>query len=252
MGQQKLVDGDSLPAISAPLLGGIEGVTRRLTVVSANAVQIPYQRKQSMKRVDVLAMKVQNFLPLSLFSLAICSLLLSSPLPVKADAGDPNGADNFAKKGWTLWQRWQNQEDGLYIGIGNGDYGLLQDTQDTQVACGASTDESKILETYWFRVDEKLDKSIQLNQEGMGTVEFGCWENGRFKAQASVDGWYRPQTHTPSTAPELQQSAPESGRLPESTERESGRLPESTERESGRLPESTERESGRLPESTDN
>ncbi|HEY9671525.1 MAG TPA: hypothetical protein V6D11_08785 [Waterburya sp.] len=149
-----------------------------------------------MKRVDVLAMKVQNFLPLSLFSLAICSLLFSSPLPVKANAGDPNGADNIPKKGWTLWQRWQNLEDGLSVGLSNGDYGVWQDTR---VACGASTDDSKILETYWFRVDEKLDKLIKLNQEGMGTVEYGCWENGRFKAKATVDGSYSPRTHTQTT-----------------------------------------------------
>src|SRR3712207_8650545 len=69
------------------------------------------------------------------------SLQQSAPLPVKADPGDPNGADNSPKKGWTLWQRWQNLEKGLSVGLSNGDYGAWQDTR---VACGTDRKSTRL------------------------------------------------------------------------------------------------------------
>jgi hypothetical protein len=121
-------------------------------------------------------MQVKNLWKSCLTALAISSIFLSTTMPVKADAGDPNGEKNTPEKGWTLWQRWDKLREA------NLDFG--SDAQ-LQKACFGEIAPVNVtrrkLETYWYRVSSNLD------QTGSGTIQYGCWENGQFKSTVTVD-----------------------------------------------------------------
>lgn len=109
-------------------------------------------------------------------------LLLSPSLLVKADVGDPNGVNNTPETGWSLWQRWDkiNNVD-FEIGLSHIDLGGMMEFEN---ACfgevGTDNTDKKKAETYWFRVNDNIDRY------GTGQVEIGCWENGQFKQTTSV------------------------------------------------------------------
>ncbi|HEY9853616.1 MAG TPA: SH3 domain-containing protein [Leptolyngbyaceae cyanobacterium] len=113
---------------------------------------------------------------------AISCLLLSFSLPIKADVGDPNGINNQPETGWSLWQRWPKINDvDFEIGLSNMDLGGMMDFEN---ACfgevGTDNTEKKKAETYWFRVNDNIDRY------GMGEVKVGCWENDQFKHTITV------------------------------------------------------------------
>ncbi|MGE5658548.1 MAG: SH3 domain-containing protein [Actinomycetota bacterium] len=106
------------------------------------------------------------------------SLSLISPLPLKAEAGGPNGPNNTPKPGWSLWQRWHQLQDAdIEFGLSNLDLGL---DRELQIQCFGEVDTPKSTqrksETYWYRV------SNDLNKIGTGQIEYGCWMGGRFEA----------------------------------------------------------------------
>lgn len=113
---------------------------------------------------------------------AISSLLLVITLPVSANIGDPNGVTNRPEKGWSLWQPWDKIKTANFeIGLSNMDLGGMMEFEN---ACfgqvGAPDAEKRKSEAYWFRVSNNVDRY------GTGTVQIGCWQDGKFKLTQSV------------------------------------------------------------------
>ncbi|NJL23427.1 MAG: hypothetical protein HC895_25615 [Leptolyngbyaceae cyanobacterium SM1_3_5] len=87
-----------------------------------------------------------------------------------ADAGDPNGTNNQPQAGWGLWfPRSQVAGANFDSGFSNSELGGFLDFEAICAEAGAGEPEN-----YWFR----LTNSVQ--RMGTGSVEYGCWQNGRF------------------------------------------------------------------------
>lgn len=128
-------------------------------------------------------MKVGNFFKSISVCLAIGGLVLASTVPVKADAGDPNGANNTPEQGWSLWKRWENlRNEKIDFGRSNTELGAGMELE--KICFGevgtANTDKKK-LQSYWYRISENVGRI------GEGKIEYGCWENGRFKSTIAVN-----------------------------------------------------------------
>ncbi|WP_339383611.1 SH3 domain-containing protein [Oculatella sp. LEGE 06141] len=92
-----------------------------------------------------------------------------SPLAL-ADQGDPNGANNLPQPGWGLWfPRSQATGANFDSGFSNSELGGFMDFEAFCESAGAGAETN-----YWFRL------TTSLYRIGTGSVEYGCWQNGRF------------------------------------------------------------------------
>ena len=101
----------------------------------------------------------------------ILGTCIFSPLAI-ADQGDPNGADNRTEPGWGLWfPRSQVEGAGFDSGFSNSELGGFMDFE---AACASATRLPNQEIDYWFRLTTSVPRI------GTGSVEFGCWQDGRF------------------------------------------------------------------------
>lgn len=116
--------------------------------------------------------KIMKVAPSSFVSLIFGTLCLLSPLTVLANSGDPNGIKNLPQPGWSLWKpKAEMEKAGFDSGFSNTELGGYLDFENLCTTT-AGLPEDKI--DYWFRL------SNSVNRIGTGTVEFGCWLQGRF------------------------------------------------------------------------
>jgi len=108
----------------------------------------------------------------SIFSLIAGTSLLISPLSAQTEAKNPNGAKSQPEPGWSLWRPPSERKKANFTaGFSNIELGGYLDFEDAcKTAAGIPEDQIQ----YWFRTDSSL------NRTGVGTVETGCWVNGRF------------------------------------------------------------------------
>ncbi|MDY6897346.1 MAG: hypothetical protein SWZ49_04615 [Cyanobacteriota bacterium] len=115
------------------------------------------------------------------FSNAILNLIVSSIFlflvlflffDVKAKAANPNGVENKAEPGWSLWMEKDEAKNADFdSGFSNLELGGYLEFEQ---ACKTSSGLPESQTQYWFRLSDRV------NRIGTGTVEYACWDGKRF------------------------------------------------------------------------
>ncbi len=127
-------------------------------------------------------MKTQNILNL-LPTIFITLLIITGNINLKAEAKNPNEANNnTAERGWSLWQNWDKLKNtNIDFGISTND---IKSGIKLEKTCFPETAEADIQkkksQNYWYRISNSLEST------GKGEIEYGCWENGRFKSTITI------------------------------------------------------------------
>lgn len=128
-------------------------------------------------------MKPQNILKLLPTLLITLLIILAGNINLKAEAKDPNEANNnIAQRGWSLWQRWDKlQNTNIDFGLSTND---IKSGIELEKICFSGIAEAdmqkKKSQNYWYRINNSLE------QTGKGEIEYGCWENERFKSTITI------------------------------------------------------------------
>ena len=95
-----------------------------------------------------------------------------SSLIVLAPSINPNGIDNKAEPGWSLWRIQEEVKNADFdSGFSNLELGGYLEFEN---ACKTSSELAESEIKYWFRLNGRV------NRIGTGKVEFGCWDGKRF------------------------------------------------------------------------
>ena len=106
------------------------------------------------------------------FTMTIIGAFALSSLIVLAPAINPNGIDNKAEPGWSLWRIQEEVKNADFdSGFSNSELGGYLEFEN---ACKTSSELAESEIKYWFRL------SGRVNRIGTGKVEFGCWDGKRF------------------------------------------------------------------------
>jgi len=104
----------------------------------------------------------------AILNLIVGSIVLFLSFNVKAEASNPNGIENKAEPGWSLWLPKDEAKNADFdSGFSNLELGgYLEFEHSCKTSSGLPESEIK----YWFRLSNRV------NRIGTGTVESGCWE----------------------------------------------------------------------------
>ena len=87
------------------------------------------------------------------------------------------------KEDWSEWQSWKNfPHNQIQLGFSNSDYGAMMDLEYKCFGEVSNNNNSKKLETYWYRIAKSQESSKYFQ------VEVGCWQANKFKATSIVNG----------------------------------------------------------------